>query len=359
MSYYLHRISHEWEWSHPLLTQGNVLSIGYSDYGTNDFVRQHEASAWEEVAIAIQDDWEEELGYRSKAPHSLQRFLQMNCGDKVIVPDWGTFHVYEIESVNLIPEDLQAINLNPNALSSLSGTEAEVREGKLRNCETNEVIDLGFFRKVTPIQRDISRADYADANLTRRLKARQTTLDVNDLETSIDQAIERARNSQPINLRSSVMKGCTEYLIEIIWNDLDDVQFEHLIKKYFCSIGGDAEVQPKNNRKKMGDVDIIALFETLKVIIYVQAKHHDPNSSTDDWAVEQVVNYANSKESDDEGYASICWVLSLAKEFSEPCRELARKEGVRLVNGLEFAEMLLDSGMEPYSYFPSFKSSAK
>ena len=353
MSYYLHRISHEQEWSHPLLEKGNVLSIGYSDWSSNDFMTRHKTSAWEDVATNVQDDCERILGRRPKSPYSLQRFLQMEQGDKVIVPDWGTFHVYEIVSDNFIPGDLKTKNLNSDALTSLSGTEAEIRDEKLWNCETTEVIDLGFFREVTPIQRDISRADYADAKLTRRLKTRQTTLDVSELKMSIEQAIERAKNNQPINFRSSVMKSCADKLVEIIWNEIDDVQFEQLIRDYFCDIGGSAEILPKNEREKMGDADIIASFETLKVIIYVQAKHHDPNSRTDDWAVEQVVNYAKSKENKIEGYTSICWVLSLAKDFSETCREKAQIEDVRLVNGLEFAEMLLDSGIEPYSYFPS------
>ena len=44
---------------------------------------------------------------KMRSRFSLQRFLEMNVGDRVVVPSWGTFHVYEILSdERLIADDL-------------------------------------------------------------------------------------------------------------------------------------------------------------------------------------------------------------------------------------------------------------
>jgi hypothetical protein len=39
-------------------------------------------------------------------------------------------------------------------------------------------------------------------------------------------------------------------------------------------------------------------------------------------------------------------VISCCEEFSEDCINLANENNVRLINGLDFAEMILDVGLE-------------
>lgn len=91
LKYYLHRISHHMEWSHPLLDDKSLLSIGWAGLGAKpDFVRQHQHD-WSKVSNTIEGEWGK---FRSR--FGLQRFLEMEHGDRVVVPTWGAFHVYPI-----------------------------------------------------------------------------------------------------------------------------------------------------------------------------------------------------------------------------------------------------------------------
>ncbi len=355
MPYYQHRISHHWEWSYPLLEHGNLLSIGFSACATEEFLNQLTADNWGNVAANVQDFYEQERKWRPREAYSLQRFLGMERGDTVIVPiSGGMFHAYQVQSNRrLIPQNLPELNLTEEARTNWHGFMFEVVDGSLQDGMTPELIDLGFFREVMSIKRDISRADYADADLWRRMKAYQTTLDVTDLENRINAAIERARNEEPINLRRKILEGCAKKLAKKIAKKLNSDQFEMLIRDYFHQIGGTAEIPPKNQPDKKGDADVIATFEALKVIFYIQAKRHDWDSKTDDWAVKQVNDYVESEMEmlGDDGYTRIAWAVSSAREFSRKCESLARSEDVRLINGLQFAEMLLDAGVDSYELF--------
>ena len=346
MSCYLHRISHCREWSFPLLEQNNLLSIGFFEVANPDFLEQHQQHNWEQVATEVADYYEPRWGYRPLSPHSLQKFLQMDEGDTVVVPDWGTFHVYQVASeVRMVPATL------PDAFWIDNAEIRYLDEGKLCSQDPQEEIDLGFFREVELVERNISRADYADASLTKRLKARQTTLDITDLEINITQAIDRFRANQVINWRSSVLNSCAERVLEVIDEQLNPDKFEQLIQAYFCRMGASAEIPPKGETNKKGDADVIATFEALKTIFYVQAKHHEKGSVTDSWAVQQITEYVNTRNESTgvDEYTIVAWVISSAEYFSNDCKIKARNGSVRLINGLEFAKMLLDAGMEEFA----------
>ena len=92
MNYYLHRISHHAELAYPLLERG-ILSIGWSDFATREFVNRHQSNGWKDVPGEIASD--PEYG-KTRSRFGLQRFLQMNVCDRVVIPSWGTFHVYEV-----------------------------------------------------------------------------------------------------------------------------------------------------------------------------------------------------------------------------------------------------------------------
>ena len=269
----------------------------------------------------------------------------MAQGDRVVVPTWGAFHVYTVtDDARLAPRHIQPDLQN---LQSWHGKSAVVTdEGYIEESDPPGILDLGFFRRVEPVKRDIPRQGYADAALTRRLKVRQANVEVSDLRESIETALERYEEKRPVNLRDQVLERCAGEVRETVLDSLAPGQFEELIRDYFRQQGAVAYIPAKNQRDREGDADVVATFESLKLIIYVQAKLHD--GTTDGWAVKQIKEYAEGKEGNgaDDGYVRLPWVISTAERFSVDCLEAARRGQVRLVDGDEFAKMLLDSGIQ-------------
>lgn len=342
MSYYLHRISHCKHWSHPLLAERNLLSYGWSKLAAKPgFIALHQERDWDGVPDAVANVYG-----AVNMRFGVQRFLQMSDGDRVVVPTWGAFHVYEIASdVRLVPADIEQ---DLEGLESSNGTTATIRDGYFRERVGDEyrVIDLGLFRRVNLIARKVPREGYADAALMSRLKARQANLQIDDLQESIENAIAQFQAQQPINVHHLIMEKCAPVVRQTILGNVSPRKLEELIKTWFQRQGASAEIPPRNQRKKEGDADIIATFEALKVIVYVQAKRHD--GQTNAWAVEQIEKFKEYQSStgDDDEYTRVPWVISTAEEFSDDCETQARNARVRLVNGIEFATMLLDSGID-------------
>lgn len=339
MKYYLHRISHHAELSYPLLER-DILSIGFSDCVTDEFVRDHQAKEWQDVPSTV----EKKLG-KLRSRFGLQRFLQMNKGDLVVVPDWGAFHVYKVDSdERMIPADLDLHDL-------------KTWHGHVVRRETDHLyvddedgtpreIDLGFFRKVKKVATGTPRSDYADNALTKRMKVRQTNVNIDDLQESVDEAIRRCEKGKPINIADSIKNKCRDEVLSRINKELDDGQLEKLIKWYFERIGASSvEIPAKNARDKEGDADIVATFEPIGTIIYVQAKHHE--ETTSDWAVEQIDSYVKNKEElgGEDGYTRIPWVVSTGDDFSEDCRKKAEQHNVCLIDGQELATRILQAGI--------------
>ena len=340
MNYYLHRISHCMEWSYPLLEQRNLLSIGWSDFGAKpNFVSEHQDD-WSRVADTVEGEWG-----KQRNRYSLQRFLEMKQGDRVVVPTFGAFRVYEIaDDVRLVPTQIEGELKN---LRNLDDQCAAIREGYMKMLDERDVrVDLGFFRRVKKVKVDIPREKYADAPLTRRMKARQTNLFITDLKKNIEEAIRRYEEKQPINFRYEMLDKCGPAVLDTIRGFQNPGQFEKLIKCYFECQGADVESPAKNERDKEGDADIIATFESLKLIVYVQAKFHC--GETGKVAVEQITQYADNKKfsGSDEEFTRLTWVVSTAENFTGDCKILAQRRQVRLIDGNEFAKMLLDTGIE-------------
>ncbi len=212
--------------------------------------------------------------------------------------------------------------------------------------EENTELDLGFFRRVKAIERDISRGDYADASLTSRLKSRQTNLDISDLEESIKYALNQYKEERPINLRNELKKKLAPELQKTVLEMKGPDQFENLIERYFEQNGASVLRPAKNEPDKEGDVDIIATFELLNLMVYVQAKRHDKDTETDTMAVNQIKQYVEYKSNNDDEYTNLLWVISTADKFTGDCINEARKSNVRLINGEEFSQMLLDTGIK-------------
>jgi len=334
-----HRISHEAEISYPLLEQG-YLSIGFSDLVIPGFVKKlkTEENAWRYFEDQIKEAW----GHRPRTRHNLWRFLvDMEPGDWVIVPMRGTFSVYRIES--------EAIPVDHLDLPNLENWHHEpVKCGGFLNVdkEKGRAYDIGFLHRVSIVEEGISRRDYADAALTSRMKYRATNINCTSLRDSLDHALKAFRTGKPINLHSMILDASLDETRKLIQEQLNPDKFEELIQWYFQSLGAsDVYIPAKNERDKEGDGDIIATFESLRTIYYIQAKHH--TRVTGDWATQQISAYTDKKKKDagDDGYNRISWVISTADSFSDSAVKLAQEESILLINGSELATLLLEAGI--------------
>jgi predicted Mrr-cat superfamily restriction endonuclease len=333
---WLHRISHHAEASHPLIKNG-FLTIGYSDFCNPEFLERTQAGDRGYFEKAFAEMWPDNPHPRRRV--NLWHFIvDVQVGDWVLVPSWGVFSVFRIESEALLIGALEA-----PGLTTWDNRPLLVRDDRIYAGETR--LDLGFFRKVCAIASDISRYDFADAELTSRMKYRATTLDITDLTGSIEGAIAAFHKNKPINLHSQILANSAESLLELIRNQLAPEKFESLIAWYFRRIGAnEVTIPPKNGSEKQGDADIIAVFEPLKTIYYVQAKHH--KGDTGEWAAEQIKDFIANKDRMDDGYSKIGWVVSSADAFSQECLEVAKENSIGLFAGLDVARMILEAGIQ-------------
>ena len=350
MKYWLHRISHEAEISRPLLEKG-ILTIGFSDLSDSDFLSKVKAAQRvEDLDSAVKKAY----GHRLRSIRSLWRFLkEMQIGDQVLVPGRRTFSVYVIKGKPKLIADIDS-NLVAS-LRTLNNAKVRIEGGRL--VTDNGIIDLGFYREVEVYRigdkeaKNVGRSGYADDPLTRRMKIRNTNADISDLKRNLEEALEAYKNNQPLDFRSDAMKCLAPKLLKMICKRLNPKKFELLLKSYFERIGAnDVTIPPGNQRGRQGDADIIASFDRIRVTIYIQAKLHEPNSTTDEWAVEQILAYKDWKDREDgqSGEHRLCWVVSTCDEFTEECKQRAEANGVVLINGIDFAEMLLDAGIEGF-----------
>jgi hypothetical protein len=206
------------------------------------------------------------------------------------------------------------------------------------------LIDLGFVRKVKLIEKDIPRYEYADSALTSRMKIRYTNADITDLKASIEKALEGFKKGQLLNIYSQIISKTRQSILDTIRKELKPEKFELLVKWYFERIGAsEVYIPSKNESGKEGDADVVAVFEPLKTIIYSQVKFHTGETSS--WAIEQIKNYKDQKDTMDDGYSKIYWVISSADNFSKESYDFAKEAKVQLVDGKQFATMLLEAGI--------------
>jgi Holliday junction resolvase-like predicted endonuclease len=317
------------------------LSIGFWDYADEEFLNKSINGDGE----YFESEFRKLEGRLPKRRWSLWYFLTaMDKGDWVIVPGDGVFSIYEILDKNaILPSHIEF-----NNLKDWNGLPVKQENGFFYDNDNNN-IDIGFLRRVEPVCLNIPRSAYADNSLTKRLKTQWTTSDVNDLEESIKASIKRYNEKKPINIKFSILESSVDTWLKIIYSDLDDKKFEELVRCYFLQIGStDAYIPSRNEQNKKGDVDVIATFEQLHTIINVQVKLHEVE--TDEWAIEQIKEYAKSKANSDDGYLRQYWVISSAENYSESAVRLAKENNVLLIDGREFAKMLILSGIQKLEY---------
>ena len=334
MTYWLHRISHLAEVSYPLLDKG-YLSIGFSDFTNAEIIDKVLSDDWNYFDQQFQEMW----GRVPRTRHNLRNFLKMTKGDMVIVPSRGTFYVCEIidDRPLLIGETFS------EGLKSW-GDKSVSTNGTHLISENGNVYDLGFARQVKILYSQISRDKFADAQLTSRMKIRQTNASINDLKSSIEKSIENFKVNKPIHLHSIIIDKTSNTVLEAIKNELNPDKFEKLVQAYFKTIGAnEVSIPAKNERNKDGDADIVAVFENIKLIIYIQAKFQKDRIS--EWGTTQILDYKTNKESIDDGYNKVAWVITTADTFNDKAENLAKENEIQLINGLEFSKMLLNAGI--------------
>ncbi len=335
---WLHRISHHAEVSYPLLKY-NQLTIGFRDFSKIDFVDTVLAKGWSVIDNACDVHWQ----VRPRVRHSLWRFIhEMKTGDLIVVPGWGNFSVYRI-----IGERAQAIaEAEITGLIDGNGKALSIgNDGLLYKQGEPESIDLGFFWRVEEVKSGISRDKYADSALTARMKIRTTNAWIGDLRASVDNALQAFESNKPLNLHTQITEQAIPTVLSILQSTLNPDKLERLIKWYFHRVGAtDVYIPSKNANDKEGDADVVATFEPIKTIIYVQAKLHQGETSS--WASEQVTAYRDSRDTTTDEYSKQCWVISTADSYSVKSIAYSKENDVRLLNGKQFAEMILEAGLD-------------
>lgn len=336
MKYWIHRISHLQQLSRPLLDKG-YLSMGFSNCSYEDFLVE---VAENQNRGYFDEEFNEVLGWRPRSRFALWRFLaEMRAGDWVVVPGKKTFSVYQLcDDLPNLPAD-DGLDLPDTDWNGRKVAKGE----RLLEIEGREM-DIGFLRKVAVVAKDIPRDGFADAKLTSRMKTQVTTADICDLAESLNRAVEAFRKNTPLNLKAALVEQSVDSWKETILNELNPDKFERLVKWYFQRLGAtEVSIPPKNQRDKSGDVDVTAVFEAIRTIISVQVKFHQ--GETSDWAIQQVRDFAQSKENLSDGYIRQYWVVSSADRFTEEACKLAQENNILLIGGGEFVEMLLNVGI--------------
>lgn len=341
MKYWLHRITggeNAIEFAHPLLFTHNFLSIGWSDFSDEAFLENIQEHGVEGLDEEMQN---RDYGL-PKNRWNLWRFIkEMKKGDIVVVPTWGEFNIFEIIDDIVFTNE----SMDGNVYQDWNGKTATLHDGYYYTYD-DRIIDLGFYRKVKPLLINIPRDGYADQELFSRMKIRQTNADISDLAESIEYARKAFEENNPINLKEQIVEETAPKLLALIERWTTDIKFEDLVEWYLRSLGARIEKPSKNeSATEEGDADRVGYFDNIKTAIMVQVKKHE--GTTDEWAVQQIKAYKTNHNYGD--YHTQMWVISTCKEYSEKAKNEAVEADVRLIDGLEFAKMILDSGLEGLS----------
>ena len=343
MNYWLHRITggeNAWPLSVELFKKGygseqGYISIGWSDFATEEYLSMIR-SGMEGFDKAM-----DEQGYgRPRNRWNLWRFVnEMKEGDLVVIPFPYSFSICRIADNEVLTNE----SISPDLLVDCDGNKVTLREDGYLYDSAGNYVDLGFYRKVEVLEKDIPRDGYADQALYSRMKIRQTNANINDLAESICNAVEAFRKGKPVNLRESVMESAAQVVLDKIRKIQNDRKFEDLVEWYMRSLGADIKTPwPGESPTESGDADRVAYFDKLGFAIMIQIKKH--SGITDDWAVTQIKAYSSNHNFGE--YATALWVISSGDGFSDEACRLAQEYGVRLIDGPQFARMILDAGLD-------------
>lgn len=331
MNYLQHRISHMWDVSKQLFEKG-YLTIGWQGLmqsGILEAAQECGESGFADCAVAH--------GLVSRNRWCLYRFFSMQPGDIVIIPLYEQdFAIAKVSSAAKTISELPV-----SAFSSVCG-----RRVKLDSCLSYEddgtIIDIGFFLSIDLTTVKIVPRAYASAKLQSRMKHQYINVDVNDLAEEIIAASEA---EAPLDLRDVILAAAASPVLEAI-HKLTPDGLELLVKWYMEQSGATRVYRPAKNesgKENGADADVIAEFASLGIVFFIQVKKHE--GYTSDWAIKQISFYKEQKENIADDFTYIPWVITTAA-FKEDVKELAHNVGVRLIDGITFAKMIVDTGVE-------------
>lgn len=330
MNYWQHRISHNWDVSKELFDKG-YLTIGWqSMVNTDVFIKTVENGETGFYESSLKN------GLSGRNRWCLYRFFTMKKGDIVVVPLYEQeFAVVEISGSARPISELPISQFN-----SISGKQVKL-DGSLMYTDDNSIVDLGFFIPFNKDNVSIVRRSYASAKLQSRMKHQYINVDVNDLYSDI----EAARFSTgPLDLHDVILEEAAPVILNAI-HKLTPDSFESLVKWYMDQCGASRTFIPAKNesgKEDGADADVIAEFAPLGIVFFIQAKKHE--GYTDDWAIKQISRYKEQKENSSDDFTYIPWVITTAS-FEEQVKETAHSAGVRLIDGITFAKMIIDTGV--------------
>lgn len=265
--------------------------------------------------------------YDNKKPryrYALWRFLfEFKMGDHILIPgNFGDFHIFKICSDVLIGYD-EIKKLFP-----------DIKE--------KEDEDFDYFRRIEPVRVNMSRYLLADQALASRMKIQGTT---SFLNTELKQSVEIALRNEKISPYSLAMEATNEILMKSLHDSIEANKFERLIKWYFEKKGASqVKILPKNESGRQ-DADVQAIFSYLRLTVFVQAKKHDDTVDLPH-AYEQIALYKekNEIENTGDGMTYLYWIIY--SSLKEQDFEISETDDIRVISGKEFAEMLLDVGID-------------
>lgn len=339
MKYWLHRITggdHALQFAHPILFTHHYLSIGWSDFSSDAFVRQVLVEGKSAIEIAMKSK-----GWGlPKSRWNLWRFIhEMKKGDIILVPTSLVFSLFEIEDDVIFSNE----SMDSSVFMDWNGKQAFRQEDDYYYNENCQPIDLGFYRRVKPIFYNIPPTAFADQRLISRMKIRQTNADISGLKVSIENARKAYEEQKPINQKEKIIKETAPKLLSLIENRTSADSFKNLVECYLKSLGARTEIPSKNAPDKgEGDAYVIGYFDNIKTAIMVQVRMHE--DVTDEWAIQQIKAYKTNHTYDD--YHTQMWLISLCEHYSLAAMNKADEAGIRFITGIDFAKMILDAGWE-------------
>lgn len=189
--YWLHRITggeNGWVFSYPLLNDHNIMSIGWSFLSSQDYANSILARG----ITAIDEAYQAEGADLNRNRFCLLRFIkEMRSGDVVIIPYGAYFGIYKIADNNIITNE----TLSQDILDKCG----IFREHSILRTEDGLEIDLGFYRRISPICVNIPRNQYASPDILRHMRTLSTNTRINDpnIKTQIQTTISAFKSGRP------------------------------------------------------------------------------------------------------------------------------------------------------------------
>ena len=227
MNYWLHRITGgdgALEFAHPLLFNNRYLSIGWSDFSEDVFVKNIREHGAEYLDEAMQN-----AGYGlPRNRWNLFRFInEMQKDDIVLVPTWNEFSLFKIADDMVLTNQ----SIDASLLKNWNGNLAQLQEDGYFHNTDGGYVDLGFYRKVTPVLLNIPREEYAEQDLYSRMKIRQTNANISDLRESVEKARKAFAEGKPINLKELIVEEAAPKLLSLIEKLTNDIKRRHKASK--------------------------------------------------------------------------------------------------------------------------------